>query len=62
MTKDLTKTIKEQKTTTKCNRCNSEVSFNKDDISSDDYYCVCLECDEDLFKIETYETEDRQND
>ena len=43
---------------TKCNRCKSEVSFNKDNISSDDYYCACLECDEDLFKIETYETKE----
>ena len=41
---------------TKCNRCNNEVSFDKDDISSDDYYCACLECDEDLYKIETYES------
>ena len=40
---------------TKCNRCKTEVSFDKDDISSDEYYCACLECDEDLFKFETYE-------
>lgn len=43
---------------TKCNRCKSEVSFDKDNISSDDYYCACLECDEDLFKMETYETKE----
>jgi late competence protein required for DNA uptake (superfamily II DNA/RNA helicase) len=40
---------------TKCNRCNSVVSFKEEDISSDEYYCACLECDEDLFKFETYE-------
>lgn len=43
------------KTTTRCNRCDSEVSFKKEHISNDDYYCACLECDEDLFKFETYE-------
>ena len=44
---------------TKCNRCNSVVSFKEEDISSDEYYCACLECDEDLFELETYEEKEQ---
>ena len=40
---------------TYCNRCNTEVSF--DDVSPD-YYAVCPRHDEDLYKFETYESEE----
>jgi hypothetical protein len=37
---------------TVCTRCESEVSFEN---VSEGYYAVCLEHDEDLYKIETQE-------
>ena len=36
------------------NRCDSQVTYF--DVS-DGYFCVCPECDEDLFSFETYSKE-----
>lgn len=36
-------------------RCGSEISFNN---VTEGYYAQCPECDEDLFKFETYTDEE----
>jgi hypothetical protein len=41
--------------TTHCNRCNAKVVFEN---VSPNYYAVCPEHYEDLYKFETYETKE----
>lgn len=35
-----------------CPHCGKKISFNKKDISSEEYFGACVDCDEDFFKFE----------
>jgi len=38
-----------------CPKCGGEVSHDVKDISSDEYFCACVGCDEDFYKFEVEE-------